>query len=53
MTAPRANIYAVAERAELDELRAADRLHVEDLGEVGGDVTIELPMPGIARLRIT
>ena len=38
---------------ELEELRAADRLHVEDLGDVDGAVSIELPMPGIARLRIT
>ncbi|WP_028067178.1 GH39 family glycosyl hydrolase [Solirubrobacter soli] len=38
---------------ELAELRAADRLHVEDLGDVTGEVTIELPMPGIARLRLT
>jgi xylan 1,4-beta-xylosidase len=38
---------------ELDELRAADRLDVEDLGDVGGEVTIDLPMPGIARLRLT
>jgi xylan 1,4-beta-xylosidase len=30
-------------------LREVDRLHVEDLGHVGG----ALPMPGIARLRIT
>jgi xylan 1,4-beta-xylosidase len=34
---------------ELAELRAADHLYVEGLGEV----TVELPMPGIARLRIT
>jgi xylan 1,4-beta-xylosidase len=38
---------------ELDELRAADRLDVEDLGDVAGEVTIDLPMPGIARLRLT
>lgn len=38
---------------ELEELRAADRLSIEDLGDVDGDVTFALPMPGIARLRIT
>ncbi len=37
---------------ELAELRDADRLHIEDLGDVSGSVTFSLPMPGIARLRI-
>jgi len=37
---------------ELAELRARDRLHAEDLGEIDG-VTLELPMPGIVRLRVT
>ena len=37
---------------ELAELREADRLDVEDLGEIDGSVTIALPMPGIARLRV-
>ena len=37
---------------ELAELRANDRLHVEDLGVLDGSVTVELPMPGIARLRL-
>ena len=38
---------------ELAELRDNDRLHIEDLGRIEGEVTFELPMPGIARLRIT
>jgi xylan 1,4-beta-xylosidase len=47
-----------AERAwptetELAELRSADRLHLDDLGRIDGSVTLTLPMPGIARLRIT
>ena len=37
---------------ELTELRENDRLHVEDLGVLDGSVTVELPMPGIARLRL-
>ena len=37
---------------ELAELRAADVLDVEDLGSIDGNVSIQLPMPGIARLRI-
>jgi len=43
---------------EWELLRAADRLHEEDLGErtaEGGRLTftLELPMPGLARLRLT
>ncbi len=37
---------------ELTELRENDRLHVEDLGVLDASVTVELPMPGIARLRL-
>jgi xylan 1,4-beta-xylosidase len=43
---------------EWEQLRAADRLHEEDLGERGAEdgeltFTLELPMPGVARLRLT
>jgi xylan 1,4-beta-xylosidase len=43
---------------EWEQLRAADRLHEEDLGErepEGGTLsfTLKLPMPGVARLRLT
>lgn len=38
---------------ELAELRERDRLDVEDLGEIDGSVTFALPMPGIARLRVS
>jgi hypothetical protein len=51
MDAP-ASVVRGAE-TELEELRENDRLHVEDLGTIDGDVTLSLPMPGIARLRIT
>jgi xylan 1,4-beta-xylosidase len=37
---------------ELAELRAADRLDIEDLGAIDGRVTFKVPMPGIARLRL-
>ena len=37
---------------ELAELREKDRLEIEDLGRIEGEVTFELPMPGIARLRL-
>jgi xylan 1,4-beta-xylosidase len=39
--------------AEWDELRRADVLDEEPLGEVEGGVEIALPMPGVARLRLT
>jgi xylan 1,4-beta-xylosidase len=39
--------------AELVDLREGDVLDTEELGEIAGELTIALPMPGIARLRIT
>jgi xylan 1,4-beta-xylosidase len=39
--------------AEWEELRREDVLDEEQLGEVDGEVELRLPMPGVARLRLT